>query len=438
MLSIFLAIGQTLLNSGFGSALIQKKDSTDTDICSIFYFNMIVGIIAYIAMCLMAPFIAGFYNQPILIPLVKALSFTFILNSIGLIHSTLLIKEINFKLLTKASIFSALISGIIGVLLAAKGFGVWSLVISQLSNSVFRTLFLWIVSSWRPSLLFSLVSLKSMFGFGSKLLLTGLLKTAFDNALPVVIGRLYLPSDLGYYTRAKTLQELPSTTIFDVVGRVTFPVFSKLQHDMERLLRGFKKALTVLAFVNCPLMVGLLVLARPLIVTLFTEKWIQSVEYFQVFCVVGIFAPLQMLILNLLTSIGRSDLVLKLEITKNVIIVMALMVTYRYGVLAMVYSIAISSVLYYIACAVCCNSICYTLGEQFYDISPYIASSAIMGSVMFFFNTYYFHSHLVELMASSIIGIAVYFIICWTIQLRGLIYVKKFAFEYWTGRSESI
>ena len=176
MLTIFMAVAQTFLDSGFGAALIQKREATQTDICSIFYFNIVVGLVAAGLLCLVAPWIAAFYNQPILTPLTRAMSLIIVINSFGLIQSTILTKEIDFKTQTKVSLIASVLSGIIGVTLAAAGFGVWSLVVQQISSAFFRTVFLWLLNSWRPALIFSLKSLREMFGFGSRLLASGLLE----------------------------------------------------------------------------------------------------------------------------------------------------------------------------------------------------------------------------------------------------------------------
>ena len=242
MLVIFMAIARTFLDSGFGAALIQRKNPTETDICSIFYFNILVGLIAAALLCLTAPLIASFYSQPILAPLTRAMSLVIVINSFGLIQSTILARQINFKTLTKASLFSGALSGIIGISMAYAGYGVWSLVYQQVSGTFFTTLFLWLANTWRPSLLFSFQSLREMFGFGSKILASGLLNQIFDNIYLLVIGKLFSAADLGYYTRANNLQALPSQALASMVGRVTFPVFSTMQDDPAQAEARAKKS----------------------------------------------------------------------------------------------------------------------------------------------------------------------------------------------------
>lgn len=238
MLMVFMEIAQTLMYGGFSSALIQRKNLTQTDICSVFYLNIAVGIFISGLLCLVAPWVAGFYNQPILKDMLRLLSVTVVINSFSMVHTAILTKEINFKLITKVSLISNTLSGIVAVLLSVYGFGVWSLVVQQIAASVLRTISYWRFYPWRPSLAFDLNVLKEMFGFGSNLLFSNLLDTAFRNVYSLVIGKLFSARDVGFFTRAKTLQEISSMEV--VLWRVTFPVFSKMQDDPARMKRGMK------------------------------------------------------------------------------------------------------------------------------------------------------------------------------------------------------
>ena len=305
MLTIFIAVAQCFLDSGFGPALIQKRQISQADKCSIFYFNIAVGMVAAGFLCLVAPWIAAFYEEPILTPLTRALSLTIVINSFGLIHNTILTKQIDFKTLTKVSLIASLLSGIIGVAMAVMGFGVWSLVVQQLSSTGIRTSLLWLFHSWRPALIFKIESLREMFGFGSRLLASQILSHIFDNLYYLVIGKLFTAADLGLFSRAQTLGELPSRTLSGMVGGVTFPVFSRIQGDPDRLKRGMKKALSVLVLINFPIMIGMAVLARPLVLVLLTEKWAGCIYYLQLLCMVGLLYPLHAINLNVLTGSGE-------------------------------------------------------------------------------------------------------------------------------------
>ena len=298
MLVVFLALAQTMVDSGFGQALIQKEDVTHSDQCSVFYFNVFVSCIAAGSLCLAAPWIAEFYAQPMLIPMTRVLSLTLIINSFGLVQTVLLTRVVDFKTQVKVSLIAAILSGSIGVAMAFNGFGVWSLVAQSLSSSLFRTILLWLFDSWRPSLLFSFGSLRDMFGFSSRLLASGLLATLVDNMYAIVIGKLFSAADLGFYSRAQDFQRITVRNMSATVGRVIFPIFSSVQSDKARLKRGVGKVLTTLAMVNFPLMIGLAVVAEPLVIVLLTEKWLPCVPYLQLLCVAGLLRPLVVVNLN--------------------------------------------------------------------------------------------------------------------------------------------
>lgn len=384
MLAIFFALAQSFLDSGFGAALIQKRNPTPTDICSIFYFNIVVGFIIAALLCVAAPWISAFYHEPLLTPLTRAMSLIIVINSFALIQGTILSKNMNFKPQTKASLMSGVTSGIIGITLALRGFGVWSLAIQQISATFLRTLLLWRFHPWRPAPLFSLTSLRGMFGFGSRVLASGLLNQLFLNAYSLVIGKIYSASDLGFFTRAKTLSDLPSQTLSKIVESVTFPAFSLIQDDPARLKKSIKKALSTLVMVNFPIMIGLAILARPLVLFLLTDKWIHSIPYIQLLSVTGLLYPLHVINLNLLQAMGRSDLFLRLEVIKKVLVVITIALTCRWGVSAIIVGmIATSLFAYYLNSYYTGILIGYRLREQLADLFVYLVFAAVMGIVVY-------------------------------------------------------
>ncbi|MEE9303395.1 MAG: lipopolysaccharide biosynthesis protein [Thiotrichaceae bacterium] len=380
MLTIFMAIAQSFINSGFGQALIQKKNATHVDECSIFYFNIFVGFLAAGLLCLAAPWIADFYNQPLLTPLTRVLSLNLIINAFGLVQTTLLTKHIDFKTQLKVSMIATFLSGTIGVTMAFKGFGVWSLVAQSLSSNLFRTALLWVFHRWRPAWAFSYASLRIMFAFGSKLLCASLIHTIFDNMYLIVIGKVFSAGDLGFYSRAKRIQQLPVMNISTSVGRVSFPVFSSIQEDKARLKRGVRKALTTLAMINFPMMIGLAIVARPLVIVLLTDKWLPCVPYLQLHCAVGALYPLHVINLNVLIAQGRSDLNLRINILKNAMRIVALVITLRWGIDAIIYGqIAVSLLTYVVNSHYTAKLIDYPIQEQVGDILPYLGVAVTMG-----------------------------------------------------------
>ena len=413
MLTLFIAVAQSFIDSGFGAALIQKRDPSPTDICSIFYFNIVIGFVAAGILCLVAPWIATFYEQPILIPLTRALSLVIVINSFGLIQNTILTKQITFKTLSKVSLTSGILSGIVGVTLVTLGYGVWSLVFQQISNSFFNTLFLWLFNSWRPEMVFSFRSLREMFGFGSRLLLSGILNQIFENIYLLVIGRLFSAQDLGFFTKALSFKDIPSRTLAGMVGRVTFPVFSSIQDDPAQLKRGLKQALTTLVLVNSPMMIGLAAIAHPLVVVLLTEKWVESVPYLQLLCFVGLLFPLHLINLNALQALGRSDLFLRLEIIKKVLIVMNIIITWRWGISAMIYGMVITSILsYYLNSYYTGILIGYSIWEQIRDMYSYLIMAVLMGIAVYAVGLLPFPTYWSVLVVQIAVGIVIYISTC--------------------------
>jgi O-antigen/teichoic acid export membrane protein len=413
MLMIFIAVAQSFLDSGFGAALIQKREVTPLDTCSIFYFNILVGLLASGLLYLLAPFVAAFYNQPLLTPLTRALSLTIVINSFGMIQNTLLTKQIDFKTQTKASFIASILSGVIGATMAIGGFGVWSLVVQQISSSFFRTISLWIFSPWRPAWIFSFRSLQEMFGFGSKLLASGLLNQLFDNVYFVVIGKLFSAADLGFFSRAQNIQALPSQTLSNMVGRVTFPVFSSIQGDPARLRNGFQKALTTMVLVNFPIMIGLAIIARPLVLVLLTDKWVGCISYLQLLCFAGLLFPLHVINLDLLRALGRSDLFLRLEIIKKFLIVINIAVTWHWGITAIIYGMmATSLIAYYLNSYYTGILIGYSIRDQLRDMSPYLILAILMGIGVYATSLLAFPGNWFLLMAQIPVGMIIYISLC--------------------------
>jgi teichuronic acid exporter len=413
MLMIFMDVSQSIMASGFGAALIQRQYVTEKDASSVFYFNILLGVIAALGLCGLAPWVADFYGQPVLTPLLRVMSIVLVINAFGMVQGTLLTKALDFRTQTKVSLIASLLSGMIGMGMAYRGFGVWSLATQQLSSAAFRTALLWIFSHWRPAWLFSMQSLREMFSFGSKLLCSGLLNTIFDNIYVIVIGKLFSPADLGYYSRANNLQQLPSQTLSEMVARVTFPVFSTIQDDPERLKRGMKKALTTLVLVNFPLMIGLAAVARPLVLVLLTDKWAPCIPYLQLLCLVGLMYPLHVINLNVLQALGRSDLFLRLEIIKKALIVLNIVITWRWGIMAMITGQIITSLLsYYLNAWYNKALLQYSIWEQIRDLYPYLLTSLLMGAVVYAMIYLPIASQMILLVCQIVAGGIAYLLFC--------------------------
>jgi O-antigen/teichoic acid export membrane protein len=287
------------------------------------------------------------------------------------------------------------------------------------SAALFTTVCLWSFSPWRPALIFSFNALREMFGFGSRLLFSNVLNQVFDNIYLLVIGKLFSAADLGFFTRAKSLNDLPSQTLSEVTGRVTFPVFSTIQDDPARLKRGLKKALTILVLVNFPMMIGLAIIARPLVLVLLTEKWAPSIPYLQLLCLAGLLFPLHLMNLNMLQALGRSDLFLRLEIVKKTMIAINIAVTWRWGISAMIYGmIVISLIGYYLNSYYTGVLIQYPIREQALDLFPYLLASLLMGSAVYAAGLLHLPNHWSLLAVQITTGILVYVGLCRAFRLK--------------------
>ncbi len=345
MVVIFFAIAQTFVDSGFSSAIVRKKDRTEADLSTCFYFNILVGFGFYILLFLCSPFIADFYNQPILSPIVKISGLSVLINSLCIVQQAQFTIRIDFKTQAKVTLTSTVISGIIGILLAYLGYGVWALVWQGVTGSFVRMILFWIFSKWRPRESFSKDSFHYLFGYGSKMLASGLLDTTYNNIYPIVIGKFYSPAQLGNFSRAQGWASLPSSNITGVLQRVTFPVLTEMQDNDERLATNYRKLLRMSAFVVFPLMMLMAAVASPLVRVVITSKWDACVPYLQIICFSMMWYPIHAINLNLLQVKGRSDLFLKLEIIKKIVGVGILCITIPLGVTAMCVGMVVSSLI---------------------------------------------------------------------------------------------
>ena len=345
MLNIFLAVSQTFIDSGFGTALIRKIDRTETDFSTVFYFNIAVAVFFYLGLFFAAPAIANFYNTPLLVPVTRVTAINLVIGSLSGIHNAKLSIAIDFKSRAKISIVSAVLTGSVGLWMAYSGYGVWALVVQTVFAGIIRTIMLWIIVKWYPKLVFSWKSFKEMFSFGSKLLASGLLDTIYNNIYPLVIGKVFSPTTLGVYSKANSLAQFPSSNITSVLQSVTFPVLSTIQNEEDRLAAAYKRFLRIAAFVVFPLMMGLSAVADPFIRLALTDKWEGAIYLLQIICFWMMWYPIHAINLNILQVKGRSDYFLKLEIIKKVQGVIVLCITVPMGIVAMCYGSLISSII---------------------------------------------------------------------------------------------
>ena len=342
---IFLTISNCFIDSGFANALIRKPQLKEEDLSTAFYFNIVVGIFFYLLLFFTSPFIASFYNEPVLVNLLRVSALALLLNPLCTVQQALLTRTIDFKRQTKITLTGTIISGIVAACMAYKGYGVWALVFQQVITYIIRTLLLWTTSKWHPRKGWSNESFRYLWGYGSKILASGLLNETYKNLSPLIIGKFYTAADLGNYTRALHYSNLPSKNITSILQRVTFPVLSSIQEDDERLCRNYRKIIRMSAFVIFPTMMIFAGLAKPLIVLMLTEKWLGCVIYLEILCFTQMWYPIHAINLNLLQVKGRSDLFFRLEVVKKIVGLIAMGISLPFGVLYFVISGIVTSLL---------------------------------------------------------------------------------------------
>ena len=327
MLAVFIAISNVFIEGGLAKALIQRQNCQDIDFSTAFVANVGMSLVIYLVMFFCAPLIAKFYDEPILVDLTRILSLNFILGSFNIVQRAKLMSKVDFKSLAQINVISTVISGIVGITMAYYGCGVWALVGQALCSTFVLIILFPFYSKWKPSLKFSANSFRQLFGFGSKLMITGVYGVVLNNISTICIGKFYRSNQLGYFSRATQFSELVSTTAYDVIGNVTFPVLSELQDDKTRLVAVYRKILFFTAMVILPVMVLTALLARPIILVLLTEKWLPSVVLIQWLCLARMFTPLSAINMNILNAVGRSDLFLKVDLAKLPLILLTFVIT---------------------------------------------------------------------------------------------------------------
>jgi len=376
MISIFIAIGIVLVDSGLSSSLIRTKNSTDNDYSTVFFSNIIFSLLIYFLIFFSAPYIADFYNQDILIDIIRVYCLIFILTAFGAVHLAILNKNLDFKKITLFNL-PATITGItVGLGCAYFNYGIWSFIFMNLTIKIVFVLMLWLKSKWKPSLVFSKERFFFHFNYGYKLLLSTLLNKIFINVYHVIIGKTYSLNTLGHYERSVTLNGYSNDIITGVVKKVTFPLLSKIQENKEQITNVYKKILKLSFYVAAPAMLILASLAKPLFVLVLGDDWVPAVPFFQILCIASILYPNHSFNLNVLKVYGRSDLFLKLEIYKKIIIIFLILITFRFGVIGLVWSSVFSSLIgMYINTYYSNKFISYKYLEQIKDmIKPLILS----------------------------------------------------------------
>lgn len=383
LITVFTTIMQVFVDSGLGTALIQKKNADDLDFSSVFYFNFVVCLILYTGMFVAAPFIAEFYNDSSLIPVVRVISLTIVISGVKGIQQSYVSRNMQFRRFFYATLGGTIFSAFLGIILAYEGFGVWAIVAQQLSNTTIDTLILWITVKWRPKKMFSWERLKNLLSFGWKMLASSLLDTLYNNIRSLIIGKMYSSSDLAYYDQGRKFPNVIVTNINTSIDSVLLPTMASEQDNKGRVKSMTRRAIKTSTYIMAPLMMGLAFCAEPIVRLILTDKWLPCVPFLRIFCITYMFYPIHTANLNAIKAMGRSDLFLKLEISKKCVGMILLLSTMWFGVLAMAYSLLASTL-----ASMIINSrpnktlLGYSFKEQMIDIFPGIFLALFMGIVI--------------------------------------------------------
>ena len=383
ILTIFITIIQLFVDSGFSNAIITKQDRTQVDLSTAFFFNVLVGAVGYGILYLASPYIASFYGMPILSPILKVIGLGVIINSLNIVQAAHYAIHLNFKTPAQISIFCQITSGVMGILMAYKGFGVWALVFQQVAGGILNLLLNWICVRWRPSWVFSFDSFRYLWNYGTKVLGSALISTTYDNIQPLIIGKFFSASELGLFTRAQGFATLPSSNISGILANVTFPLLSKINEERERLSSVYRRLLRISAYIVFPLMIGLAVVSDPLVKCLLPERWYACIPLLQIICFSLIWQPISLVNLTLLNAAKRPDVVLKLEFIKKPLGLLLLFASIPFGIKVMclanlcvcVFAVVINTVM-------TSRTLELSFWEQVSDIAPILLHAIMMGGIV--------------------------------------------------------
>ena len=425
LITVFINILNVFVDSGLGSALIQKKDADNTDFSTVFYTNVIFCIALYILMFVISPFLAEFYSRPELVPIIRVLSITILVSGVKNIQQAYVSRTLQFRKFFFSTLAGTIIAAVAGIWMAYHGFGVWALVAQQVTNLFIDTIILWITVKWRPEFVFSFKRLKSLFSYGWKLLVSALLDTFYTNLYNLVIGKKYSANDLAFYTKGELFPKAAVGNINNAIDSVLLPTMSSEQDNKERVKQMTRRAIKTSTFCIAPLMMGLAGCSQNVISVLLTDKWLPAAPYLVIFCITYMFYPIHTSNLNAIKAMGRSDLFLKLEVAKKIVGLSVLFCTMWFGVKVMAYSLLFVSVTSQIINTWPNKKLLgYGYLDQLKDIFPGIIMAVVMGIIVSF-GVYIPVVKGVQLIIQVAVGIAVYILGSKLFRLDSFYYIEN-------------
>lgn len=406
--NVFINVAALLMTSGFGTALIRKPEVTEKDLSTAFFYSLGMGFLMYIILFLAAPFIAVFYNTPILTPLIRVTAISFLWGALNTVQNVILSRNLDFKSRTYITLSSQVFASAAGIIAAYQGYGMWAIIISNLVSSILITIFTWLKVKWYPKEKFDKLSFKYLWNFGNKLIGADLINTLYQNITPVFVGKYYSPTDLGIYNRADGYSSLPANQISGVLGNVSFPVLSKLQDDKNVLRESYRRMVKVACFIAFPVFMMLCALARPLVITMITEKWESCIILLQIMCFGKMWWPIQSLNVSLLHVSGRSDLFLKVEAYKKSILLIILCVSLPWGMIIFCSAQILQNMVgLYINTYYTKDLIDLSLWKQLKDIFPSLLLSTIL-FISVLATIHFIDNYIMQLFIGLLVGCTIY------------------------------
>ena len=383
MTAIFMTLSTSLVDSGFTGALTRKKDAVKADFDTVFYFNLAVSCLLYAVLFFCSPFIARFFKEPILVPVIRILGISLVINAFGIVQKIILVRRIDFRTQAWISLVSSFAAAVAAVAMAFYGFGVWSLVVLQVGKLAVNTILLWSVSKWHPGLCFSRKSFRDMFSFGGRLLITSIISAIWSEMYSFIIGKMYSSSVLGQYSRADKVKNMVTSNVSSVMQKVSYPVLASIQDEGERQINVYRKILKTTVLISFTAVFGVWAVAGPFILTFFGDQWLPAVGYLRIMCFSGLFLPLMMCSANVINADGRSDITLVLEILKTVMGLIPVVFGIIFSVEALLWSmVGVSFILFVVHAAYVSKVIHYSVGRQLADILPTLCVSIVMALIV--------------------------------------------------------
>ncbi len=413
MIAVFIAIGRSLVDSGMSLSIIRTTDADDSDFSTVFFMNMVMSFLVYTILFFTAPYIAIFYEQEILVEIIRVYCLSFIISAFSAVQLAILTKEMKFKRLVLLTAPSTITGVIVGLTLGYYDYGVWSIVAMLLTTQVVLSILLWINATWKPSLNYSKEKFIYHYTFGYKIMLSGLLDTIFNNSYNIIIGKYFPVETLGFYERAKRFNDYPSVTITGIVRKVTYPMLAQLQNDVPRLSVIYRKMIKVAFFIVAPFMLGGAAIAKPLFELVLGPSWLPAVPFFQILSLAAILYPIHAFNVNILQVFGRSDWFLKLEVIKKVLMAISILVGFQFGIMGLIWSSVFSSFLsLLINTHYSSRLIDYSTKNQLSDMLPILLSASLTFLVMYYsaqsLNDYH---QIIQIAFASLMGILFYLLI---------------------------